>query len=117
MYKAAAHAEATAGDPNRSFFRPEEKACNQYNDDWAAFVGQCWDDFTRPSECAKDEVTDPIADNSAAHRTHRIHWINTRLDDLVDIMIVLGKERLWDSFIQQTNDVGFETILSQIPRP
>ena len=39
-----------------------------------------------------------MADSRGAHRTHRIHWINTRLDDLCDVMVALGKEEFGDDF-------------------
>jgi hypothetical protein len=81
-----------------SFFNEEESSCNAYPADWAEFVERRWDDLTRPSECAKDEAKDPVADSSGAHRPHRKHWINTRLDDLREIMLALGKEEFGESF-------------------
>ena len=64
-----------------------------HSGDHSLLVG-CWDDLTRASECTSDEAKDP--DNSGF--THRIHWINTRLDDLCDMMLVLGKEEFGDTF-------------------
>ena len=81
-----------------SFFNEEESSCNAYPADWAEFVERRWDDLTRPSECAKDEAKDPVAGSSGAHRPHRKHWINTRLDGLREIMLALGKEEFGESF-------------------
>ena len=82
----------------RAFFVPEETSCNRYDDAWVEFVEGCWGDLTRASECTKDEVRDPVAHESGAHRTHRIHWINTRLDDLCAIITVLDKEQFGEDF-------------------
>ena len=88
---------ADRADPD-SFFVEDEKSTNAYDPAWAEFIVQCWDDLTRASECAKDEARDPVAHSSGAHATHRKHWINTRLDDLRDIMVALGKEEFGEDF-------------------
>jgi len=85
-------------DPERAFFREEEASCNAYNKAWTEFVERCWDDLTRASECTKDEVRDPVAHSSGAHHSHRIHWIHTRLDDMRDIMLVMGIEEFGEDF-------------------
>ena len=95
MQKAA---DRVASTTDGSFYNEQEKSCNAYNPVWAEFVERRWDDLTRPSECAKDETKDPIADGSGAHRTHRKHWINTRLDDILEIMLALGKEEFGEEF-------------------
>ena len=74
------------------FFVADEKSTNAYPTAWSDFGEECWDDLTRASECAKDDVRDPQAGPLGVHRTHRIHWINTRIDDMVDIITALGKE-------------------------
>ena len=74
------------------FFVADEKSTNAYPTAWSDFGEECWDDLTRASECAKDDVRDPRAGPLGVHRTHRIHWINTRIDDMVDIITALGKE-------------------------
>jgi hypothetical protein len=85
-------------DPDRAFFQQEEKSCNAYDPEWTEFVERCWDDLTRASECTKDEVRDPVAHTSGAHHSHRIHWISTRLDDMREIVEVLGKEEFGEHF-------------------
>ena len=85
------HGTAAEGS-TPEFFTLEEASCNAYPVEYTEFVEGCWDNLTRPSECAKDEATDPVAHSSGAHETHRIHWITTRLEDLRDIMLALGKE-------------------------
>ena len=104
LSKAAARVDTERGpykdgllNPDRAFFIREEKSSNAYKEEWSEFVEESWDELTRASECAKDEVRDPVAHSSGAHATHRIHWINNRLDDLTDIMNVLGKD-LWEDF-------------------
>ena len=59
---------------------------------------ECWDELTRPSECTSDDATDPDADENGKHHTHRIHWVNNRLDDLLPIMAALGQEEFGDGF-------------------
>ena len=66
LRKAAARVEAVAGNHDRDFFTMDEKSCNTYPAEYSEFVGYCWDDLTRPSECAKDEAKDPVADSSGA---------------------------------------------------
>jgi hypothetical protein len=75
-------------------------SCNAYPTALAESVCECWDDLTRPSECAKDGARDPVTDpnGSGAHRTSRIHWINTRIDDFYDIMRAIGTERFGEEF-------------------
>ena len=68
------------------------KSTNAYPTTWSDFGEECWDDLTRASECAKDDVRDPQSGPFGVHGTHRIHWINTRIDDMVDIITALGKE-------------------------
>ena len=77
-----------------ALFKDDETSANAYDPLWGSFLTDCWDDLTRASECTSDEAKDP--DNSGF--THRIHWINTRLDDLCDMMLVLGKEEFGDTF-------------------
>ena len=63
----AACAEADSDDDDlfeyvraRSFYKEDETSCNAYDSEWAQFVIDCWDNFTRASECAKDEAQDPV---------------------------------------------------------
>lgn len=63
--------EDSDGAAPEEFFTLEEKSCNAYPVEHAEYVQRCWDDLTRASECAKDEVTDPVAHSSGAHATHR----------------------------------------------
>ena len=80
------------------FFIDDETSCNAYDPAWAAFVSECWDNLTRASECTSDEAKDPKADENGNHMTHRIHWINHRLDDLLPIMLAMGKAEFGASF-------------------
>ena len=90
---AAADGETDAdGGTDAEFFVQSEKSSIAYPSEWAAFGEACWDDLTRPSECAKDDVRDRQPGPDGAHKTHRIHWINTRIDDMVDIVTGLGQE-------------------------
>jgi hypothetical protein len=80
------------------FFVDDEKSCNSYPAEWGTYITECWDDLTRASECTSDEARDKEADENGIHPTHRIHWINNRLDDLLLIMLALGKEHFGDEF-------------------
>ena len=119
----AASAEADSDDEDlfeylrtRSFYTENEKSCNAYPLEWTEFVGECWDNFTRASECAKDEARDPVAHESGAHHTHRIHWINTRLIDLRDMMRALGKEKFGPSFsLSEKKMLGLKRYYHRYP--
>ena len=94
LKKAATRMEATSKDERPSYFFLDEKSCNAYNPAWATFVTECWDSLTRASECTSDEAKDTPVDENGIRQTHRVHWINTRLDDLLPIMKVMGQEEL-----------------------
>ena len=98
LKKAATRMEATSKDERPSCFFLDEKSCNAYNPAWATFVTECWDSLTRASECTSDEPKDTPVDENGIRQTHRIHWINTRLDDLLPIMKVMGQEEFGASF-------------------
>ena len=96
--KAIARNEAASKEERPYFFVDDETSCNAYDPVWAEFVTECWDGLTRASECTSDEVKDPKADENGIRDTHRIHWINHRLDDLLPIMKAMGREEFGDSF-------------------
>ena len=95
--KSAARMGEQMGLQRPEFYVEDEASCNAYDPEFAAFVSQCWDDLTRTSECQKDEARDPVADCNGVHQVHRIHWVNTRVDDMVAIIIALGQERFNES--------------------
>ena len=80
------------------FFVDAETSCSAYDHVWAEFATACWDNSTRASECTSDEVKDSVADEDGDRMTHRIHWINQRLDDLLPIVKAMGQEEFGDSF-------------------
>ena len=98
LEKAATRMGVSLNDDRPSLFALNETSCNAYDPSHGAFIRECWDELTRPSECTSDEAKDPEADDNGIHHTHRIHWINTRLDDLLAIMEALGTEQFGVNF-------------------
>ena len=98
LENAVARVEVASTCKRPALFTANETSCNAYDPAWGAFVVECWDELTRPSECTSDEAKDPNADENGKHHTHRIHWINNRLDDLLPIMAALGQEEFGDDF-------------------
>ena len=80
-------------------FKFEETTCSAYEADWTEFVQQAWADACRPSECKKDEARNPVAiPGSKTHETHRVHWIETRLEDMCTSFVSLGKVKFGVDF-------------------
>jgi hypothetical protein len=98
VHKANARMKDALKEERPYFFMDDEASCNAYNPVWAAFVSECWDNLTRASECTSDEAKDPQANADGNRMTHRIHWINHRLDDLLPVMMAMGKEEFGESF-------------------
>ena len=98
LSKAGARVKQAQKSERPSFYVAEETSCNAYPAEWATFVEDCLDDLTRPSKCAKDEVRNPQAEPNGLHKTHRIHWINSRMEDLRDAIEALGKEQYGEDF-------------------
>jgi hypothetical protein len=66
LYKADERVKGAMKDDRPCLFLPEEKSTNAYPEEHSEFVQCCWDDMTRPSECAKDEVRDTQVNSDGA---------------------------------------------------
>lgn len=98
LHKAKSRMNDATKEERPYFFIDDETSCNAYDPTWAVFVTECWDNLTRASECTSDEVKDPQTDVNGNHMTHRIHWINHRLDDMLPIMLAMGKAEFGNRF-------------------
>jgi len=98
-------------------FVPAETSCGAYDSDWTASVRLWWEENTRQSECTKDVASNPFKDPvTGKFPQHRIHWLETRITDLLDTMCILGRREYGSGFhLSERKMVDLKPFYVKIP--